>query len=272
MAVTVTFDLEDNRVSPTQEVRFVRMTERFAEFMDEVGARGTFFVVGELAHSNPSLIRDLAGAGHEIALHGLRHVTLGDTGPAKLRDELVRGRALLEDLTGRAVTGFRAPIFSLTPATSWATEDIQAAGFAYSSSVLPAGNPLHGWPSAPRHPFRWPGGLLELPCPLLGRGRHAVPFLGGVYLRYLPRRLVVAGLKRLDEQACAWSYLHPYDLDADERFFVLPHAGWLTSRIVHARRRGTLERLRAVLDAAGEIGPPLGEIAMAQLGVPSYSR
>lgn len=271
MAITVTFDLEDNRASPTQEVRFVRMTERFAEFMDDIGARGTFFVVGELADVHRGLIRDLAAAGHEIALHGLRHVALGEVGPARLRNELIRGRTLLEDLIGQAVTGFRAPIFSLTPTTAWAIDDLQAAGFDYSSSVLPAGNPLYGWPGAPRQPFRWPGGLLEMPCPLLGRGRHAVPFLGGVYLRYLPRPLLAAGVRRLDGQVCPWSYLHPYDLDPDERFFVLPHAGWLTSRIVHARRRGTLDRLRTVLDAAHELGPPLGELASAMPDVPVYS-
>ncbi len=271
MAVTLTFDLEDNRVSADQEIRFVRMTEAFAAFLEDAGAPCTFFVVGELAAAHPGLIRDLAAAGHEIALHGLRHVTLGEIGPGRLQDELTRGRTLLEDLTGRAVSGFRAPIFSLTPATAWAVEEIAGAGFMYSSSVLPAGNPLHGWPGAPRRPFRWPGGLLELPCPLLGRGRHAVPFLGGVYLRYLPRRIVAAGVRRLDGDACAWSYMHPYDLDTGERFFVLPNAGWLTSRIVHARRRGALDRLRAMLDAAGGIGPPLGQIAVAGLPAPRYS-
>jgi polysaccharide deacetylase family protein (PEP-CTERM system associated) len=268
--VTLTFDLEDNRSSPGQELRFARMTERFMAFLDDIGARGTFFVVGELSVLCAGLIRDIAAAGHEIALHGLRHVALGEVGPGRLREELQRGRMAIEDISGVPVSGFRAPIFSLTPATAWAIEEIQAVGFEYSSSVLPGASPLHGWPGAPRTPFRWPGGLLELPCPLLGKGRYATPFLGGVYLRYLPRRLVAGGLRRLDEDICAWSYMHPYDLDVNEPFFVLPHAGWLTSRIVHARRGNTLNLLRAAVEAGGGAGPPLGHIAGALSSTPRF--
>jgi hypothetical protein len=135
------------------------------------------------------------------------------------------------------------------------------AGFAYSSSVLPAANPLHGWPGAPREPCRWENGLIELPCPVGGVGRVLVPFLGGIYLRYVPLLLARRFLRDLGEHAVAWSYVHPYDIDPDEPFFVMPHAGWLTSRIVHMRRGVTLTRLDAALAVAGGAGPPLGEIA-----------
>src|SRR5690554_7127094 len=47
------------------------------------------------------------------------------------------------------VLGYRAPTFSLVPATVWATEVLVEEGFAYSSSVLPAKNLLHGFPGAP---------------------------------------------------------------------------------------------------------------------------
>lgn len=268
--LTLTFDLEDNRAAPTQEVRFTRMTERFMGFLEDVGARATFFVVGELGEVCPDLIRDIAAAGHEIGLHGLRHVALGEVGRGRLYDDLLRGRGIIEDIAGISVSGFRAPIFSLTPETAWAIEEIQAAGFQYSSSILPGSNPLHGWPGAPRSPFRWPAGLLELPCPLMGVGRYAVPFLGGTYLRYLPRRVVGIGLQHLNKDICTWSYIHPYDLDPSEPFSVLPHANWLTSRIIHARRGGTLGKLRLVLAAAGGAGPPLGHLATTLSSTPVF--
>jgi polysaccharide deacetylase family protein (PEP-CTERM system associated) len=261
MPVTVTFDLEDNRRSSDQEARFVAMSDRFLGFLEQRGVTGTVFVVGELARTHPELVRRVAAAGHEIGLHGLRHVTLAEVGPDRLGAELEEGRALLEQVSQRLVTGFRAPIFSLTRATSWAIPLLAEAGFSYSSSVLPARNPLNGWPGAPRSPFRWPGGLIELPCPVAGMGPLEIPFLGGVYMRYLPARLARRMLSQVHGDSVLWSYSHPYDLDPDERFFVMPHAGLITSLIAHRRRRLTLGRLESLLDAGGGAGPPLGEVA-----------
>lgn len=233
------------------------MSERFLEFMALQGIVATVFIVGELARSHPELVRRVAAYGHEIGLHGLRHVPLRDVGRGRLGAELREGKALIEDVAQTEVTGFRAPIFSLTPTVAWAIDEISACGFAYSSSVLPAANPLHGWPGAPATPFRWSSGLLELPCPVAGVGRARIPFLGGVYLRYLPVALVRRLLTRLDDDAVAWTYLHPYDLDPDEPFFVLPHAGWLASRILHHRRAATLDRLTRLLGEEGSAATPL---------------
>ncbi len=273
MTVTVTFDLEDNRSSAAQEERFVRMSHRFLDFVEERGISATVFIVGEIARTHPELVRRVAEGGHEIGLHGLRHVTLGDVGRERLLRELREGRELLETAAQVAVHGFRAPIFSLTPTTAWALDDILAAGFAYSSSVLPAANPLHGWPDAPRQAFRWPNGLIELPCPVIGVGRISIPFLGGIYLRYVPAVLTRRFARRSDELTVLWSYSHPYDLDPDEPFLVMPHAGWLTSRILHTRRGATLDRLATAVAAAGGAGPPLGEVIarLALQELPSIS-
>lgn len=258
MPITLTFDLEDNRASADQPERFPAMSRRLLDFLDAHGAKATVFVVGELARSHPELIREVAARGHELALHGLRHVTLGDVGPGQLERELREGRELLEQVAQVPVTGFRAPIFSLTPETAWARDEILAAGFSYSSSVLPAHNPLHGWPGAPREPFRWANGLVELPCPVAGAGKLTIPFLGGIYLRYVPAALTARLLRGLPPGSLPWSYVHPYDLDPDEAFFVMPHAGWLTSRIVHTRRAATLPRLERLMRDAGGAAAPLG--------------
>ena len=257
MTVTVTFDLEDNRGSSAQEERFVAMSHRFLEFIEERGITATVFIVGEIARSHPGLVRRVAEGGHEIGLHGLRHVTLGDVGAARLPAELKEGLALLQDAAQVPVPGFRAPIFSLTPATEWAVEQIAEASFSYSSSVLPAANPLHGWPGAPRGPCRWGNGLIELPCPVWGAGRLSIPVLGGIYLRYVPLAMKRRLLAGLGEQAIPWSYSHPYDIDPDEPFFVMPHANRITSLILHTRRGVTLQRLEALIAAGGGAGAPL---------------
>lgn len=273
MSLTVTFDLEDNRHSSTQEERFVSMSNRFLEFVEERGITATVFIVGEIARSHPHLVRRVVEGGHEIGLHGLRHVAINEVGRSRLGAELREGRALLEQVAQAPVRGFRAPIFSLTPSTRWAAESIAQAGFAYSSSILPAANPLHSWPDAPRCPFRWDNGLIELPCPVGGIGRVQIPFLGGIYLRYVPMPLTRRFLSKLDGASALWTYSHPYDLDSDEPYFVLPHAGRLTSLIVHTRRGVTLSQLDAVIAAAGGAAPPLGEIAcdLVSLDLPSIS-
>src|SRR2546425_1005005 len=71
-------------------------------------------------------------------------------------------------------------------------------GFSYSSSVLPASNPLYGFPAAPAGPFLWPNGLIELPAPVARWGPLAVPILGGIYLRYAPSLLLDTFLRRAE--------------------------------------------------------------------------
>ncbi len=256
--LTFTYDLEDHAPSPSR-ARHEPITDRLLEWLEQRGVRATVFVVGELASSSRTLVARIAAAGHELAVHGWRHVPMRDLNEASATAELAKARELVEDIAGVSVTGFRAPIFSLTPETPWVPDALAAAGYAWSSSVLPAPNPLHGFPGVPMTPFGWPSGIIELPCPVAGFGSLRVPFLGGVYVRYIPVRMARIGLRRLPAAAVRWSYVHPYDLDPDEPFYVLPHANWLTSRIVHARRRDTLRRVELLARESNGFGPPLGE-------------
>ncbi|MBK9178117.1 MAG: polysaccharide deacetylase family protein [Acidimicrobiales bacterium] len=256
-AITFTLDLEDHRPSADVPARFPDVTRRLLDHLDHLGVRATVFVVGEVAQEQPRLVRDVAARGHELGLHGWRHVPLTTLDPAELRADAARGRALLEDLAGRPVLGFRAPTFSLVPGSRWAPDVLREVGFTYSSSVLAARNPLFGWPGAPRVPFTWPSGLVELPCPLLRAGPLAVPFLGGVYLRVLPWAVVRAGLASGSAGPTPWIYCHPYDFDAGEPYWVVPDAGRLGSRLLWLNRRGMLTRVERLL--AGRAGPPLGE-------------
>jgi peptidoglycan-N-acetylglucosamine deacetylase len=255
--VTFTLDLEDHRPSDDAELRYPALTHEVLEFLDARGARGTFFVVGETAEASPGLVRDIADRGHEIALHGWTHAPLTELTPAAFRADVVRGKALLEDLTGRTVLGFRAPIFSLVPESRWAVDVLRDAGFTYSSSVLPARSPLFGDPSVPAAPFRWPNGLAELPCPVVRAGGYGLPYLGGVYLRALPGTASAAARRGVGRDQLLWIYCHPYDFDPDEEFWVVPDAGRLGSRLLWYNRRRTFAKIEAML--RGRTGPPLAE-------------
>lgn len=251
--ITFTLDLE----SSGDHRRHVAITRRLVDRLAELGVRGTAFVVGEEAGDDPELVRAVADAGHEIGLHGWNHAALTTLDPDTFRGHLSRGKALLEDLSGTEVIGFRAPMFSLVPESRWATDAIADAGFVYSTSVLPARSPLFGDPTVPRGPFRWPNGLLELPCPVVGIGRAAVPYMGGVYLRVLPWPVVDACTKRAVGSQVLWTYCHPYDFDPDEPYHRAEGVGRLGSRLLRVNRRGALERLEALL--RDRAAPPLRE-------------
>ncbi|HXY92581.1 MAG TPA: polysaccharide deacetylase family protein [Acidimicrobiia bacterium] len=257
--LTFTLDLEDHRpaeAAPGSE-RYPDLTRQVLGFLDARGVRGTFFVVGELAEQQPDLVHEVAARGHEIGLHGWRHVPLVELDAAQLHADVTRGKNLLEDITGRAVLGFRAPIFSIVPRTRWAVDVLADAGFTYSSSVLPARSPLFGDPTLPASPFCWPNGLVELPCPVARVGSVGLPYLGGVYLRAFPGPLASLARRGFGRDHLLWIYCHPYDFDPDEPFWVVPEAGRLGSRLLWYNRRRTFAKVDALL--RGRAGTPLAE-------------
>lgn len=114
-----------------------------------------------------------------------------DFGREEIKDEINRSYDQLASLVGeKTVLGFRAPYFSLTNSTPWAADQINNAGFKYSSSVLPGKNPQFAYDGAPDLPFKWPNGLPEFPVPVLKILGSTFPAIGGGYLRILPSLVV----------------------------------------------------------------------------------
>lgn len=255
-AITFTLDVEDY-ARPHGAPRAPKITREILGFLAERGVRGTFFVVGELAETHPDLVRDIAAEGHEIGLHAYRHDPLPAFEPAGFRADTSRGKALLEDLSGTAVVGFRAPQFSLVAESIWATDVLADAGFRYSSSVLPARSPLYGFPGQPRVPYRWPSGIVELPCPVVSYGPFPNPYLGGIYFRVLPWWAIRHGLRQAQPDEALWTYCHPYDFDPDEPFSRRPGLGLAKSRLLWMNRSRMYERTAQLLTRGA--APPLGK-------------
>lgn len=245
--VTFTLDLEDYGLRGELPVPIDSAVERILEAASDARAIGTVFVVGELAARRPDLVRRCVEAGHEVALHGYRHVPIDELGQRGFVEDLARGRAAVEAASGCAIEGYRAPLFSLTHRTPWAPEALAAAEFTYSSSVLPAPNPIRGYPGAPRAPFRWASGIVEFPCPVGGPRGAKIPYLGGVYMRYLPMWLIRRWAAQADPAVIPWLYCHPYDADLTGRALRLPHAGRVTTAVLGLRRRQTPLRISAML-------------------------
>lgn len=217
-------DVEDPRDALANReaypARVPDLTATFLDFLRRENGRGTFFIVGEVARRHPELVRMIAAEGHEIGCHSDRHVRLDQQNPAQFRDDLRRSLDALAAAGAGTVRGYRAPCFSLTQETRWAYEVLAEHSFDYSSSVLPARNPISGWRGFGQRP-RKIDGIIEIPVTLM---RFPPVPIGGVYFRALPEALVRRALKRqaaTGEPLCA--YHHPYDIDVAQPF---DHAGF----------------------------------------------
>jgi polysaccharide deacetylase family protein (PEP-CTERM system associated) len=179
------------------------------------GARATFFVLGLVARREPRLVRRIAAAGHEIASHGWDHQQVFHKTPALLRAELERAFGTLSDLVGRPIAGYRAPHFSVGPATWWALDVLADVGFTYDSSIFPFAGPRYGVPGFPRGPVRIVREgrrLVELPLSTVRTMGRNLPVAGGGYFRLLPYPLIERAVATVHAAGLPFvSYCHPYE-------------------------------------------------------------
>jgi polysaccharide deacetylase family protein (PEP-CTERM system associated) len=253
-----TLDLEDHLGSYDESSRFIPVVYRILDLLDESGCKGTFFAVGRACVAAPALIREIATRGHEVACHSYEHRRLDKEEYRRFHYQTAAAKDQLEQTSGSAVTGFRAPFFSLIPATVWTIDILAELGFVYSSSVVPGDHPLCGFPGTPRQPFRWPNGLIELPCPIARMGRFALPFLGGPYLRYLPSFVVSHLTRQHGESGCLWTYCHPYDFDATEPYTRMPDVPAAANLLLWLNRRHMFDKMRGLLRNASRL--PLAQL------------
>ena len=198
--------------------RIERNVDRVLELLDGHGARGTFFTLGWIAERFPQLVRRIADAGHEVASHGYGHQRASDLTPAAFSADIRLAKAILEDITGEGVTGYRAPSFSISNANLWAHDCIAEAGYRYSSSVYPVKHDHYGIPDAPRFPWRLPNGLVEVPITTLNMLGRNWPAGGGGFFRLLPYAVSRWQIARVnaDDKRPAIFYFHPWEIDPDQ--------------------------------------------------------
>ena len=90
-------------------------TPRLLDLLAKYQVKATFFLVGQFAEMEPALTRAIAGAGHLIGNHSWTHPNLSLTSAHRVRDELTRTKALLEQITSRPVLFFRPPYGARRP-------------------------------------------------------------------------------------------------------------------------------------------------------------
>src|SRR5690606_3690634 len=133
------------------------------------------------------------------------------------RDETVRSKALLEDLLGAPVNGYRAASYSITGESLWALDVLVEAGFEYDSSIFPVHHDRYGIPGGERwpHVIKTPSGasLVEFPLSTARWLGMRLPIAGGGYFRIYPYALTRAGLGSINRAGKPFIfYLHPWEI------------------------------------------------------------
>jgi len=238
-----------NGTGTRHESRVEASTDRVLALLASRGARATFFVLGQVAAAHPSLVRKIAGEGHELASHGDGHELVSRQTPQQFRADVHRAKAVLEDITGEPVLGYRAPNFSIGHAQAWAFDILMSEGFRYDSSVYPILHDSYGDPNAPRFPYdvRRNGDdrLIEFPIGTTRLLGVNLPIGGGGYFRILPLAVARAGIRRVNtrERRPILFYFHPWELDPGQPRPAMPWRNRIRHYIGMAGEERKLSRL-----------------------------
>jgi polysaccharide deacetylase family protein (PEP-CTERM system associated) len=248
-------DLEDARENVTDGHKYtdrvLENTTLFLNWLKKYDANCTFFTVGKIAESHPNLIKQLAVSGHEIACHSYSHTPVVTLGKEDFKRDLEKNINALLKAGASDIKGFRAPVFSLTRECEWAYDILSEFGFTYSSSVLPAKNPLYGWEGFGNDYKVMSGGIIEIPMTISNFGPLRMPIAGGVYFRVLPNYLIHKAIKKkFEESRPVLSYFHPYDVDSEQERFM--HAGIndnsFFNYLLYYNRKGMIGRLDKLMN------------------------
>jgi len=199
-----------------RECRVERNVDRILQLFDRHGVKATFFTLGWIAERYPQMVRRMVAQGHELASHGWSHVRVTQQEPDAFRQDVLRTKALLEDVSGQEILGYRAASYSIGADNLWALDVLRETGHLYSSSIYPIRHDLYGMPEAPRFAFRpSEGGFLEFPVTTFRIANRNLPCGGGGWFRLVPyagMRWAIRRVNRVDGESAIF-YFHPWEID-----------------------------------------------------------
>jgi polysaccharide deacetylase family protein (PEP-CTERM system associated) len=198
--------------------RIERNIDRILELLAEKGVHATFFTLGWIAERYPDMVRRIVAGGHELASHGYEHERAGNLDADGFFVDVALAKAVLEDISGSAVHGYRAPSFSIGEHNRWAYDCLAKAGYKYSSSVYPIRHDHYGSPGGSRFAHMAHTQVLEVPIATARVFRTNVPAGGGGYFRLMPYPLSRWLLRRVNQRDAepAIFYFHPWEIDPDQ--------------------------------------------------------
>jgi len=225
-------------------------TRRLLDIFASRGVSATFFVLGWVAQRCPTLVREIAAAGHDVGCHGFAHQAIYRGSKQDFVRDLRRAKMIIENILGSPVTAYRAPSYSITAKTIWALDLLAEEGFEYDSSIFPIVHDLYGIPGAPRFPhvraLNNGKEIKEFPPSTLRLLGINFPVGGGGYFRLFPYSVTSFAIHRINlvENQPVMFYIHPWELDPEQPRLT---ARWL-SRFRHYQNLASTEtRLKTLL-------------------------
>lgn len=198
------------------EHRILPNMDKVLDLFSEHDVKATFFMLSWIAERYPGIVKRIVDEGHELASHGHEHRRATDQSRSEFEKDVKYAKATLEDLSGQAIKGYRAPSYSIGKDNVWALDVLASAGYEYSSSIYPVRHDIYGFPEAPRFAFRDArSGMIEIPITTIKLMRRTLPAGGGGFFRFYPyafSRWVINRVNRVDCQSAVF-YFHPWELD-----------------------------------------------------------
>jgi len=205
-------------LTPSLPVTIDRQTDIILEMLDDTGKKATFFILGMLANHRADLVKKIAAAGHEIALHGSHHINMRTLTRDQAYHDLRDAKNLVSDIIGGPVYGYRAPYFSVDETNLYVLELLAELGLVYDSSIFPIKLKRYGIANFPKEDtlYRLPNGkeIVELPLTVGKFNGKDTPVAGGGYIRAFPQFLLDRMFRKLNaDQQNVMLYMHPYEFD-----------------------------------------------------------
>lgn len=202
------------------ELRVEKNTYRLLELFEQYNVKSTFFTLGWVAERCPNLIKAIVEQGHELASHSFAHQRAFIQTPQEFREDLIKSKLALEDASGKAIIGYRAPSFSINDTNTWVYDILIELGFEYSSSTYPIEHDLYGVPHWPRFKYERDESfdgrkIIEIPVPTVRKNDKNTGIGGGGFFRLYPYWLSkqrIDNYLKTENQPYSF-YFHPWEID-----------------------------------------------------------
>jgi polysaccharide deacetylase family protein (PEP-CTERM system associated) len=200
------------------QTRYEQNTLKTLDLLDRFQIKATFFVLGCIAEENPSIVREVAARGHEIASRGFYHRASSGMSAEEFRADLRRAQTALERASGAQVRGYRAAHKWTDEANDWALKILAEEDYAYDASIMPTSRAVKANPESRfaheidfdgKRIWEFPVSTFQLPS------KHLLPIGGGNYMRQFPHALVRRAVRHWTENYSApfILYFHVWELD-----------------------------------------------------------
>lgn len=225
------------------------------DYMDEMGLKGSFFVVGEIADMLSEKLQKMDKNGHDIACHNWLHFRPVTMSPDEFKAQALKAKRKLEEILGHPIHGFRAPSFGIDDERFSIVKEL----FEYDSSYCkPQKSPKYGRLDLSTFYEVIPcvyknGNFTEFETSTQKCGNMNI-LLGGGYIRMLPWQFIKhLTVKYLNSGQLYVMYIHPIDL-SPKPLPKVPGESFDRYLRTHIGRSDMVRRFKAVIKMLADAG------------------